>query len=279
MVFLRRIAALVFALALSTVTGCGAGSRIIEKRNSDMVESEYSSSFENSAAEKNITAVFDGEILSWQGGAEYYYVYIDGEKVCRTEDVSFLPEVSAGLHGVQICGVYQDGSEVFSDTVEIAVPYPSPVVYADGRTLKWDLCSDAAGYNIYKEGAFIAQIQVNFYFCDEDGAYSVSLAFDDERLNSPRSNSVIVAENTGDAPVLSLEGDVLKWSAVPDSQYYSIKVNGKTVMIIEGTVCDISDYFTMHEEYSGEVKLTVSARFENGEGTASNEVSYVVSAN
>ena len=257
MVFLRRIAAIVFALTLSLAAGCGKGGKFIEKRNSDMVESEYSSSFENSAAEKNITAMFDGEILFWQGGAEYYYVYIDGEKVCRTEDVSFLPEVSAGLHGVRICGVYQDGSEVFSDTVEIAVPYPSPVVYADGRTLKWDLCADAAGYNVYKEGAFIAQIQANFYLCDEDGAYTVSLVFDDERLNSPRSNSVIVAENTGDAPVLKINGSVIEWSEVKGTVFYYICFNEKRVAICEGLSFDISDlYAQMDNSYDG-VSITV----------------------
>lgn len=280
MMNLLKISTLVFAfLMILAVIGCGANSR---KGGAYGTENPFGASDPSDSenlsvsGERDITVTYENGVIAWSGGAVSYLLYVDGTPVCKTEDRSFTPDISAGLHELKVTAYFADGAEVDSPVTEIAVPYPPLEVFLYGGELSWTAQKDAIGYIIYKEGAFFAQITGNSYICTQSGTYSVSAVFGDERFNGRLSNTVIVDGDLPVSPILKINGSVIEWSEVDGAENYRIFFNGKTVAVCGGLFFDLYDEYAIRAaDYPEGVLVTVCAVFDDDTaGSVSNAVFY-----
>ncbi len=117
-------------------------------------------------------------------------VRIDGEEVSE----AYLPGVISGKHTVEIVldGQPMEGQEI--NLVDNAFTLPNPLVSLEDEKIVWQAIDGANGYNVYKDGEVIANIDWTDYEVVTDGyaEYKVS-AVDHDGVESFTSEPVIVA--------------------------------------------------------------------------------------
>jgi len=243
---------------------------------------------ESSSSEQNPSESFEvwiyGSTICWSDvGANVYAVYI-GEKQVAVTKTSYVPKnLSTGVYKVVVKAfLSDDGSISVESQTEYVVKAQKPQLTVNGSVISWDEVIGAKGYNIYKESAFIAQIQANSFTVEEDGIYSVSVVFEDERLNSEISSSVEVGSNVLSSPVLSRDGNYIEWTEVANAQTYLIYVNGKVAQMVTAGSDNKLNFMTIYilkfaQDYPEGVTVTVVARSSGFEdSTPSNEILFNV---
>jgi hypothetical protein len=158
--------------------------------------------------------------------------------------------------------------------IEVAIRGLAPVVTVNGSLLSWTAVDGAACYQIFKETAYFAQISGTSLEV-EAGIYTVVAVFDDERLNSPASQAVVVGAYEVVAPRLTLNGDYIEWTAVEGAMYYEIYVNGTLAKKFTGTRYNFRPHYIefCESDYPNGVTITVVAYInKNSKSPHSNEV-------
>lgn len=230
-----------------------------------------------------LTLVVEGGLISWTDvGAEVYKLFV-GDKEFTTTETEFTPDgISYGVHIITV-KAYLSLEPVVSvvGVAEYVVrPTPPVITLVDG-VISWDEFDGAIGYAIYLNDAFIAQKADNCYLPEEDGYYSVCALFEDERLNTARSNAVVVGDVKLTAPVVELVGNMLKWTQSVGAELYYIYFDGvlKVVVSAEGETCeyDLTEWSNNPEDYPEGFTITVVAYSTvYGESDASNGVKFCV---
>ena len=255
----------------STNSGSSTGEQTPPQQSSSMGDESSSGTVggeDETQPEDEIPVSFgvtvDGGVIRWDNvAAAVYEVTVNGKKI-TTVLTEYKPEgLTVGVYDVKVTA-YLTLDPVLSVTAfaELAVKSLPPVLSASGMVLTWTSVDGASYYEIYKEGAYIAQNSTNFYTA-EAGIYTVVAVFEDQRLNSDHSNSVVVGEVDVNAPTLSRDGKYLKWTAVAGAAFYRIYVNGELFQIVFGTAYDFSASYEKHfkEDYPDGVVVTVVACF------------------
>ncbi|MEM8896406.1 MAG: glycogen debranching protein, partial [Bacteroidota bacterium] len=180
-------------------------------------------------------------------------VTIDGEEV----DEAYLSGDISGEHTVEIVLDSQPMKEQTINLVENTFTLPNPLVSLEGDKIVWQPIEGANGYNIYKDGEVIANIDWTDYAVVKDSyaEYKVS-AIDDKGIESFTSEPVVVAP-TRDI----IELDMTRFAERSDRSYTNFTGSG---------------FVEISNELNREVSLNINApesgrylldiRYSNGEG-------------
>ena len=156
-------------------------------------ETIYSSSAEFTVLNCPVVS-FDGEFVSWTGGALYNVSITDSsgaEKIRINEKTDIKTEISALGKGVYTVSVQAvgSGSNISSpeSVVKFAVGYDVTIDKADGtQKIKWDGTNLGKNFKIIVNGAERGTTIANEYLIDngfdEAGTYTVSVVATDENI-------------------------------------------------------------------------------------------------
>lgn len=229
---------------------------------------------------------FDGQTLYWTDvSAEVYKVSLNG-KDHLTSQPHYEVSESYGIYTVYVDGYDNLGSPKTSfGVLEIVIKAPAPILKVENGVIVWTQLNGAIGYDVYLNETLITRQTSNSYTPLEDGKYSVSAVFADDRLNSPVSAYVAIGSQQLDSPVLKIEGDLLSWSAVGGADIYFICINGEKryTIFAPQTSIKLSTIFlnnqSIAEDYpkGSTVTITVFAVSETAlDSSPSNSVEYTV---
>lgn len=180
-------------------------------------------------------------------------VTIDGEPA----DAAWFNADITGDHSLEIQLSNEPMQSHQINMVDNAFTLPNPLVSFEGDKITWQPIEGANGYNIYKDGEIIANIDWTDYDVVKDGyaEYKVS-ALDDNGVESFTSEPVVVVPAKN-----KLEIDMTQFADRSDRPYSNFTGNG---------------FVEISNELNREIKLNVKApstgsylidfRYSNGEG-------------
>ncbi len=161
-----------------------------------------------------------------------------------------------------------------------ATPLAAPVIALDGDVVRWEAVSGATSYTVFvgqdshsvTGTSYTVQVTAAGEYTIYVIANSTNAAFSD----SAKSNTVTyTVEPTYPlaAPVISLQGNVVRWEAVEHAAGYTVAINGA-----KEQVTGLS--YTIVRSEPGDYTVTVTANAAAGsgyaDGPASNAVTYTV---
>lgn len=214
----------------------GGGEKItVEAKSND--ETVYSSSAEFTVLNSPEVS-YDGEFVSWTGGALYNVSIADSsgtEKVKITEKTDIKTDISAFAKGVYTVTVQAvgSGSSVSSPeyVIKFAVGYAVTVDKTGGtQKIKWDGASLGRNFKVIVNGTESGATIANEYPISDGftqaGTYTVAVVATDENVYFA---SVTITKLA--APELVLDKDRMSWSAIPvkAGQAAVYSVNGEIV--------------------------------------------------
>ncbi len=186
-------------------------------------------------------------------GNQISSVKVDGEPV----EAAFLAGDISGRHTVEIQLSNEPMQSQEINMVANAFTLPNPLVALEGNKITWSPIEGANGYNIYKDGAVIANIDWTDYEAVSDGyaEYKVS-AVDDNGVESFTSEPIIVVPEKDVQRI-----DMTKFADRSDRRYTNFTGEG---------------FVEVSNELNREINLSVNAsttgkylidiRYSNGEG-------------
>ncbi len=220
----------------------------------------------------------DGEIRWNDVDAAVYEIIIDGVSCdTTTEHVFSLADYTHGVYSVEIRAYMSLGKGDYASAFIICVIRAETLtVTLQDRTLCWQAVNGAVGYKIYKDDAFITQISQTSYVAEEDGIYSVSVIFEDARLNSEKSIPIAVGNIALSAPTLTIEGSLLKWTEIPGAQMYFVCMGDERIATVMTNRLDIGKIYAnkYKEDYPDGITVYVYAAMGDKDGPHSNTVTY-----
>ncbi len=235
------------------------------------------------------TLTVDGAVVSWQSiaDAEKYIVYVNGNATETTETSYSLENMKPGAYDIQVQTVKGD-EKATSDivTVKITATLAAPEISLSGNSVSWDAVENATGYEVFVNGESRGTVSGTVYAVLENavGNYNITVKAvgNDIFFASGLSNEVVYTVNESapqpislDAPVISIEGGVLSWTAVTDATTYKIIVNGNESYKTSDTIFTLP--VTLGEgNYTIVVKASAPANDMRLDSAASNEVGYSV---
>lgn len=180
-------------------------------------------------------------------------VTIDGETVNK----AFLPGDISGKHTVEIKLSNEPMQSQEINMVDNAFTLPNPLVSLEKDRLIWKAVEGANGYNIYKDGEVIANIDWTDYEVTQDGyaEYKVS-AVDDQGVESFTSEPVLVVPDEDIQLV-----DMVSFAERSDRAYSNFTGKG-FVEISNGLNREVNLW--VDAPTSG--KYLIDLRYSNGEG-------------
>lgn len=161
----------------------------------------------------------------------------------------------------------------------------APQISLDENVISWSAIVNASGYTVYLEDSAAGTVESTSYTISitEPGSYDfyvVAESDDENYAASERSNTVTYTVEEPDpepvqleAPQISLDGNILSWSAVENATEYTIYQNGNAVESITGTS------YVIPVTAPGSYAYAVIATSTDADYTASeqsNEVTYTV---
>lgn len=265
----------------------GGGEKItVEAKSND--ETVYSSSAEFTVLNSPEVS-YDGEFVSWTGGALYNVSIADSsgtEKVKITEKTDIKTDISAFAKGVYTVTVQAvgSGSSVSSPeyVIKFAVGYAVTVDKTGGtQKIKWDGASLGRNFKVIVNGTESGATIANEYPISDGftqaGTYTVAVVATDENVYFA---SVTITKLA--APELVLDKDRMSWSAIPvkAGQAAVYSVNGEIVSELptafDTGLCTVTAYLKSENatEINSEITTVtvykfaapkISVKYEGGE--------------
>lgn len=226
-----------------------------------------------------LSVAFSDGAIEWDDvSAHVYIVKIDGKQVESTGALSYVPSLSAGIYTAEVVAYLSfSPTKTISGQVEIFIPASPPTLFVEGDLIFWSETEGAAGYDIYKDGSLLCRVTESRYLAAQDGLYSVKVVFDDARMNSAMSEAVVVGEVELSAPIIRIDGDFIRWSAVPGAQLYVVYIEGAVATVCVDTFFELSLLYSLQyaQDYPEGIEVAVSAKSENADDSPlSNTVIY-----
>ena len=150
-----------------------------------------------------------------------------------------------------------------SQTITLA----APVISLSGKTVSWSAITNATAYLVNVDGTetSVATTSYSLESLTDPKDYSISVKAKADDMVSPASNSVTyVLTATLAAPVLTLSGNVVSWTAISKATSYEVFVNEAPVATVSET------YYAIPNTAAGDYMVTVKAH--------STDTHYVTSA-
>ena len=154
----------------------------------------------------------------------------------------------------------------------------APVITLNGNVISWTAVEHADGYEVYEGEELVSTQTQTTYTIDktEEGSYTYSVkatGASDKYLTSKASATVTYSVSVLAAPVITLNGKIILWSAVEHADGYEI-YEGETLVSTQSETSYLIDK-TADGNYVYTVKATSqSAAYLTS--VASNQVEYVI---
>jgi len=245
------------------------GSSSIVTNNSSTKPDDYSG--------VELSVWIEGSELCWTDVSAVLYSVCVGEDTFTTADTRIEHSLPAGIYEVSVRAYFSVEPLKFKDfTGEAVVRAQPPVLTVDGRTLTWSAATGDAVYNVYKDGKLLAQVAENRFVAEEDGLYSVSVVYGDNRLSSDASAAVAVGSVPLSQPSIFLTGTVISWSVVPGAEAYVVLAEGEVATVIFGENNVSVDFLSIYnnkysQKYPGGVNVCVYARSSGADDSPRSE--------
>ena len=234
----------------------------------------------------------DGDLVSWSAvdKAASYDVYVNGGKVKNTEALQYNVEAtSAGDYEVKIKAVPADENYAESDfsnavtyTVVGVIKLATPVISGRAGIIEWNEVENADSYDVYLRGENMGTTKMTWYVMPEldDGNYEIKVMARSTNPAYSDSDFGVYTYRAGEplttpltAPVILLDGKVVKWNAVTHADSYDVYVNDALTATVETT-----SYTLNYTEY-GKYAVIVIAKSDDEQYTnslPSNQVVYEI---
>ena len=193
----------------------------------------------------------DGSVVSWEAvdHATGYEVYIDGDRAASVAETRYEIGVTAfGIYEVRVRATTDESGYAASE-LSAAIKYvldskpdvpkqtlAAPVLTLDGSVVSWAAVAHATGYEVYIDGDKAATVTETRYELNitAAGRYEITVravTAEDGYESSAASAAVVYTVTVAtteklDAPVLSISGNAVTWTAVAHATGYEVYVNG-----------------------------------------------------
>lgn len=141
----------------------------------------------------------------------------------------------------------------------------APVISLNGSVVSWDAVKNATSYLVYVDGQQVTRTEATSidFAGFEYGMHTITVAATNGEITSGQSNSVLyINELKLDAPVLSLTGEILRWTEVSNASLYRLYVNGA----YRGSYFDNdSTIASVLLDYDSGVEYTITVTAQNGD--------------
>ncbi len=206
-----------------------------------------------------------GDTLSWTtvSYATSYDISMNGEVINTKETTYNLSSLETGTYEISVVALSTVSEYLTSDASNLVTYYANeqvpleqtliaPVISVSSHVLTWPVVNHATGYDIYVDGIFLESITTNTYTYHNEvaGTYSLTViatSTDILFLDSVASSavSVVVNEPIVDpvslaTPAVSINSDVLSWSAIEHATEYIIYLNGEEFVKVNETSYDLT---------------------------------------
>ncbi len=250
-------------------------------------------------AEDPVTSPLDAPVITLSGNtvswapvphATGYDVYINGSlKASEVTETSYaVTQTEYGRYTVTVVAkstdeAYTDSAASNAVVYEIKRPkLAAPVISLNGNTVSWQAVSNATSYEVYIDGIRRATVNVTSYTVTVSaaGTYAIKIkavgtGFDSSDYSNTAEYTYVPPAVPLSAPVISLDGDTVSWTAVENAASYKIYINDA----LKATVSDTS--YTITETATGNYTVKVRAVPSDAayaESSPSNGVVYSVAA-
>ena len=226
--------------------------------------------------------------VSWQDvkNATGYEVYVD-DVLADTVDTTSKVINQLGTKTVYVVAVstnpYCESSSKSNEvTVSNYETLAAPVISLNVNTVSWEQSDKASAYEIYVNGSLVETVNANDYVLEytQVGQYSVKVKAKGDNqyyIDSEMSNTVVyeVLPTALATPVISIEENVVSWSAVEHAESYEVYLNNELIATV--TNCEYEIIASIDGTYEVKIKaLTSNASYCESE--YSNVVAYIYEA-
>ena len=188
----------------------------------------------------------DDNVVTWSAvtNADKYIVSVDDETI-ETADTSYVIIMSApGTKVIKVKAVANDSAKYADSDYSQAVTYvlsvqtlAAPVLSVNGTQVSWNAVANAIAYDVFVDDAETA-VRVNGTSYDMSqasvGTHTVqvmaiagSAFYENSSLSVAASVTIDPAQLA--TPIVTADGNVFKWAAIPDASGYEVFVNGVSV--------------------------------------------------
>lgn len=236
----------------------------------------------------------NGNVVSWNAveNAATYDVYVDDELKESTVLTSYTLILEPGSYGIRVKALPSDTkaytASAFSNEVTYVAVSPSaevlsaPVLTLEGDVVRWSAIEHAVSYDVFVDGSLAANVTETSYSLTiaENGSYRITVTAKGDGVNYTSSAAsealtYTVGESAPEklsAPVLTLEENVVRWSAVDNAVNYDVYVDGAFVENVTQT------NYALDIAAEGSYRITVVAKGDGSRYISSDpsvEVTYV----
>lgn len=226
---------------------------------------------------KNVNVTVDAE----------FTVSVAKPNVLSKEADGTLKAISAGETKVTLSTSYCGWTGGVDYSVKVSSdlePLEKPVAVLDGSTVSWSAIDGAETYTLKINGTECPPVTGTSVDLSaqqyaerlEKGNNTVAIKANatDENAESEFSEAVIYVHKVPfAAPVISLDGSVVSWTAPDEAEDYTLKINGKSITVTSSQI-DLEDYVSDLQLGNNTVSVTVNAAGNNLASAASNTVTY-----
>ncbi len=232
----------------------------------------------------------ENDIVSWQAvdHAEAYDVYVNNSLKTTVTSTSYkITETAVGEYKINVVANSTEELWLASEksngvTYKITGALGTPIVTLNGKTASWQAVANATSYEVFVNGVSKgSQTDLSYSLAETTvGSYEIQVvakSSNDLYIESEKSTKVtVVIEKTPlTVPTLTLNGNVVSWTAVANASKYEVFVNGTSKGQITATSYTINA--TTLGDYIVKV-LAVSGDDQHEDSAQSNSVTYTLVA-
>ena len=181
--------------------------------------------------------------LTWEApedptGLVEYQVYMDGEQLATTNELTYAFVVTEGNHDVYVKAVFEscEKDEHIAVCIVGAVENLSYTKEGHNVTLTWDAIEGVTQYEVYVNGELAATVETTAYAFDVEAGLTTIMvkAVAESCYVSAASVEICVVDAVSDLSfiVMDYSGMHFVWSNVADVEYYEVVYNGNTIQVM-----------------------------------------------
>lgn len=214
----------------------------------------------------------DGAIVSWNAveHASSYEVVVNSGTPVSVQTTSYtvvateIGEYKITVTAISDSNKFKDSAPSNQVTYVVAAnKLDKPALSLSGKTVTWQIIPNASSYDVYvNDVKAVTQIETEYTIATNNvGTYKIQVvAISSNALytSSDKSDAVnyTVESTLLSPPVLTIDGNVVSWDAVPNAQSYEVFVNDRSVgkqseLTYEVTETAVGKYFVAVKAIAG----------------------------
>ena len=181
--------------------------------------------------------------LTWDApedptGLIEYQVYMDGEQLVATNELTYAFNVTEGEHDIAVKAVFEGCEKDAHIDVCVVGAVENLTYQMDGHNviLNWDAIEGVNQYEVYVDGVLMASVEATAYAFDaENGLIIVTIkAVAESCYVLETSVEICLVDAASDLSFIAMDygGMHFVWSNVADVEYYDVVYNGNATQVL-----------------------------------------------